>query len=525
MKKHIAAWMAALSVAAFGGCAAGGPGAYEKGALSSAPPPESPAIVSGQIAPAKLTEKEEQLVALLTPGMQYQIFEFKLDGAVKTVRLMRYRLENGAWAPDGGSSQTIDAASGQIALVTDSRAGQNRLALQSGGGGSTVTYDLPEDVGNAGMASAVSYLSEVAQITEEAEIPLQVQIFTAQDSLSSYDVSAFDTPALYAQHGYEHVYAVTVAFSPQALGQGDEDAAAGPQDGAFAGEPVSPPSPETPDANTPAGSVPVAQADLGERQVRENQTIYETLYPSFSPYVKTIPFDVINDTDREYGTGDRFRLQRLENGEWVNLPQLPLPKSDGDGPIFLNPAISGPFWPPHTRTRRTATVDTIDGTKYPLYSLPLQAGAYRLTDDCHNISNVFEITDAPSVWQKSTIERLRKIPVFEGVAFSPRDFSVPFVCQGVISDSDVSGVKLYAFYFPDWLEAQAVFESIGQNGYVIPQYSRQNDRISTWNPQEFNWEDTPHFYYVNSNEIYLYCGDDAAILSALPDAVTVVNYS
>ena len=158
-------------------------------------------------------------------------------------------------------------------------------------------------------------------------------------------------------------------------------------------------------------------------------------------------------------------------------------------------------------------------------SLPLQTGAHRLIDEYKNVSTPFEITDAPSDWQQSTIERLSKIPELAGVTFLPHDFTVPFVCQGVMSDSEASGVKFYVFKFPDWREAQAVFDGIAQEGYAIPKYFRQNDTVTLRETQQFNWEDTPHFYYVNNNEICLYCGDDAAILSALPGAVTVVNPS
>ncbi len=516
MKKRIAALAAALSITALGGCAANGPGAYEKGTL---PPASSDCLptVSGQIFPARLNEKEEEIAALLAPGTQYPIFDFKTDGTVKTVQINRYRLEEGAWMPQGGSSHTLNGPSGRIALTSDDHTKQIRVVLQSAGGGSTITYDLPENINAQGMASATSYLTSVEDIVYDKEIPLQIQLLTAEDSFSAYGVYAFDTPALYAQHSYEYVYAVTVAFSQQELGDGD-------------GAPKQEAPPPADREVLPAASMPTApggvatssEAVLSTQQDTNERTVFKTLYLSFSPYVKMIPFDIVNDTGKMYGTGDRFRLQILENNVWVDLPQLPLPEDA----VILNPAISGPFWPPHTRSRFSTAIDKRDGSNYPLYSLPLKAGTYRLTDEykIRNVSNPFEITDVPSDWQQSIIERLSKIPEFEGVTFSPRDFTVPFVCQGVISDSDISGVKLYVFLFSDKKEAKAVFDGIERDGYAIPKYSRQNDEITIWETQEFNWEDTPHFHWGNNKEIYLYCGDDEAILSALPDAAAQ-NYA
>lgn len=81
------------------------------------------------------------------------------------------------------------------------------------GSGSAVTYDVPKGADAEGMRSATSCLSEVKYVTGEEEIPLQIQIFTTQDSIFSYDVSSFSQPEMYAQHGHEQVYALTATFS------------------------------------------------------------------------------------------------------------------------------------------------------------------------------------------------------------------------------------------------------------------------------------------------------------------------
>lgn len=59
-----------------------------------------------------------------------------------------------------------------------------------------------------------------SSIVAEAEIPLQIQVFTTKNSLSTYGLpEAFAQPELYAQHDYAYVCAVTVTFSQKELGE------------------------------------------------------------------------------------------------------------------------------------------------------------------------------------------------------------------------------------------------------------------------------------------------------------------
>lgn len=259
---------------------------------------------------------------------------------------------------------------------------------------------------------------------------------------------------------------------------------------------------------------PVPPLFNGEKQ------IYQTLYATFSPMVKKIPLDIINDTDADLCASDYLRLQRLENSVWVEAPTLPLPESDV--PLALRPAISPPFISPHMRIRDYASIEKRPFSDCDYYSLPLKAGQYRLIDEFKNVSNAFEVLKAPSETQRAFIDYLNNEPALKGATFSPHDFSVPFVCQGVISDSEVSGIKLYVFFFPDDLEARAVYESIKQEGYVIPRYWRINNTFRFGEDQHYNWEDTPHFF-LDGSFITLYCGDDQEIINALPVDVIFRN--
>ncbi len=180
------------------------------------PAPKEPAF--GEIAPAKLTEQEEEITALLAPGLQYSIFDFKIDGSVKSAQINRYRLENGQWTSIGSSGHTLDDTGGRVALISDGVAGQNRIVLQNGGDSVAIVYDAPEGASSEGMSNAVSYLSGEKSLMYGQEVPLQVQIFTRQSSFSAYDVDvAFSQPELYVQQGYEQVYTTTITFSQDTL--------------------------------------------------------------------------------------------------------------------------------------------------------------------------------------------------------------------------------------------------------------------------------------------------------------------
>lgn len=170
------------------------------------------------IAPAELTEDEKKIATLLTPNTSYSIFDFTMDDTVKSIQINRYRLENSQWAPAGGcGSFAFDGTNGRIALISDGDHTPSRIALQGESGSSAITYHLPDDLDTAGMTSAAAYLSEAQTIVYEQETPLQIQIFTTQNSISSYDVSTFSEPERYAQYNYEQVYAITITFSQSAL--------------------------------------------------------------------------------------------------------------------------------------------------------------------------------------------------------------------------------------------------------------------------------------------------------------------
>jgi len=174
------------------------------------------------IAPAELTEAEENLANLLGANGTHFIYDFKLNDTVQSVQVNTYELKDGRWQliAGGGGHQFTDGK-GRLALSSDRLEEGMRVALQSDSNEGSTTYSSEPPEESSGMSRATSWLQNPTEIFYEKEIPLVVQVLTAQNMISSYGVEAFETPEQYAKHGYEHVYAVTIRFSEKPVSELD----------------------------------------------------------------------------------------------------------------------------------------------------------------------------------------------------------------------------------------------------------------------------------------------------------------
>lgn len=170
------------------------------------------------IQPAQLSEEEQNLADLLALGMEaYHIFEFRAEDA-KYLELNVYELEDGAWShvPGGGGIGLLEG-NGRIALTFGKMTEGVRLAVQAKEANYSTSVQIEPGDDVSGMTFATSALSGSTAIELDREIPLAVQIVTAQNEIRSYDVDYFGMPREYAKHGYEHVYAITVMFSQKTV--------------------------------------------------------------------------------------------------------------------------------------------------------------------------------------------------------------------------------------------------------------------------------------------------------------------
>lgn len=149
------------------------------------------------------------------------IYDFKLDNNVRSVQVNTYELINGAWKLVSGGGQAFSDDKGRLALGFENLAQGLRVALQSEHNSGSTQYSTEPTEDFTGMARATSILNDLTEITYEQEIPLVIQILTAQNSVSSYNVEYFFTPDEYEKHGYEHIYAITIRFSQKTVGELD----------------------------------------------------------------------------------------------------------------------------------------------------------------------------------------------------------------------------------------------------------------------------------------------------------------
>ncbi len=169
---------------------------------------------------AELSQQEENIAKLLGDNGDQLIYDFKLDDTIQSVQVNTYRLIDGKWSMiSGGGGHQFSDSKGRLALDFENLAEGLRVALQSehNSGSTTISSEPVEEF--TGMGRVTSILNEATEIAYEKEIPLVIQISTAQSSIYSYDVDYFFTPDEYEKHGYEHIYAITILFSQKTVGE------------------------------------------------------------------------------------------------------------------------------------------------------------------------------------------------------------------------------------------------------------------------------------------------------------------
>lgn len=169
------------------------------------------------VEPAQLTQEEENIAELLGLNTEHRIFDFAVDDTLQTVQVNVYKLEDGAWSliSGGGGLDFAGCTSGRLALGFDQIAAGVRIALQSGKNKSITSYNRETEEESLGRATTV--LHDRTEVVYDQEIPLVIQIETSKNEVRTYDVSYFNSPEEYEKEGYEHVYAITILFSRDAL--------------------------------------------------------------------------------------------------------------------------------------------------------------------------------------------------------------------------------------------------------------------------------------------------------------------
>ena len=168
------------------------------------------------VEPARLTEEEERVAALLGLNTEHHIFDFVLDDRVRSLQIYTYELLDGEWEQVlGGGGQAFCDTEGRLALGFGRIADGVRVAVQGETTGGAVSYTPEAKADLDGIGCATSCLKGRTEMIYEQEIPLVVQIITADGQVRSGLLEAFESPGEYAE--YEAAYAITVRFSTQTV--------------------------------------------------------------------------------------------------------------------------------------------------------------------------------------------------------------------------------------------------------------------------------------------------------------------
>lgn len=164
---------------------------------------------------AELTKEETSLLQLVGGDMP-KLYEFSVDGSVKSVKVSVYELSEGEWKKLTGIAGPFSKeTSGRIALNFDNIGMGIRSSIEHVGSG---LYEPEEKINFEGMASIMTSLTDKTKIEYEKEIPLVIQIHSAKDAISSPALEeVFNNPEDFEKNGYEKVYAVTCTFSQKTM--------------------------------------------------------------------------------------------------------------------------------------------------------------------------------------------------------------------------------------------------------------------------------------------------------------------
>jgi len=180
--------------------------------------PEAPQEAMS-LQPARLSQQEQRLLALT--GVNDLIFNYVADEALQSVRLQCYQLSaDNQWQPiSGGGQYNVSSADGRLALQVTTLADGLRVGVQSANGAVSASRKtapqptvLPE-----GMQWETVQAAQQTIVYQE-ELPLLIQYQRPADTFIAYAISDFYHPERFTQQGLHQVYALTIQFSRNQLG-------------------------------------------------------------------------------------------------------------------------------------------------------------------------------------------------------------------------------------------------------------------------------------------------------------------
>lgn len=168
---------------------------------------------------ARLSQEEQRLLALL--GSTDLLFDYTADQALQSIQLQCYQLDaENQWQPiSGGGQYNVSSAKGRLALQFSALADGLRVGVQSANGAvSASRKTAPQSTALPEGMHWELVKAEQQAIAYQEEIPLLIQYQRPVNEFTAYKISDFYYPERFTQQGLHQVYALTIRFSRNQLG-------------------------------------------------------------------------------------------------------------------------------------------------------------------------------------------------------------------------------------------------------------------------------------------------------------------
>ena len=193
-----------------------------------------PVDLSMTIRQAALTQEERRLLALT--GSSDLIFSYCADGDLQSAAVTLYQLdENNQWQQlSGGGKYNVSSADGRLALNFPHLANGGRVCFQSADDAVSSASRFPQQTAVPEDMTLQTFTAAPQPITYEQEIPLVLQCVMPKNEYTAFNTTDFEHSELFTQQGIQQVYALTVRFSRNQLGNNplpeDDNTASVPSD-------------------------------------------------------------------------------------------------------------------------------------------------------------------------------------------------------------------------------------------------------------------------------------------------------
>ena len=168
---------------------------------------------------ARLSQEEQRLLSLT--GSTDLLFDYVADQSLQSIQLQCYQLDaQNQWQPiSGGGQFHVSSANGRLALQASPLADGLRVGVQSANGAvSASRKTAPQSTTLPEGVQWETVKAEQQTISYQEEIPLLIQYQRPVNQFIAYQISDFYYPERFTQQGLHQVYALTIRFSRNQLG-------------------------------------------------------------------------------------------------------------------------------------------------------------------------------------------------------------------------------------------------------------------------------------------------------------------